>query len=149
MQISSILTTERCRAGITCSSKKRLMEILAELFGASLPDVDENAVFEALLARERLGSTGIGQGIAIPHCRFPTGGETLCACVTLSEAMNFDAVDSAPVDVVFAMLVPEEAEASHLQTLAALAEALQNGSYARRLRQSATDSELYTVASEA
>lgn len=149
MRISSILTIDRCRANIAGGSKKRLLETLAELFAASLPDVDETALFQALVARERLGSTGIGQGIAIPHCRFDTGGETLCACITLADPIDFDAVDSVPIDVVFAMLVPENTEENHLQALAALAEALQDDKFAQRLRNCRSDDALYQLASEA
>lgn len=149
MQISSILTIDRCRANITGGSKKRLLETLAQLFATSLPSADETALFQAFIARERLGSTGIGQGIAIPHCRFDTGGEILCTCITLADPIDFDAIDSKPIDIVFAMLVPENAEDNHLQTLARLAEALQDGKFAQRLRRCHTDDSLYQLACEA
>ncbi|WP_045857301.1 PTS sugar transporter subunit IIA [Teredinibacter purpureus] len=146
MQISSILTEDRCKAHITGASKKRLLESLATIFADSLPEGDATALFQNLVGRERLGSTGIGQGIAIPHCRFATKGETLCACLTLDTPIDFDAVDGEPIDLVFAMLVPEDAEDSHLQALATLAEALQNPSYVEELRACPNNHELFRIA---
>lgn len=147
MQIASILNLERTRARIAGGSKKRLLETLADLFASSLDEADENTLFQHLFSRERLGSTGIGHGVAIPHCRFDTQGRTLCACLTLETPIDFDAVDSQPVDLIFAMLVPEDAEESHLQTLAVLAEALQEPGFTQRLRSCTSDKELFEVAS--
>ncbi|ACR11548.1 PTS sugar transporter subunit IIA [Teredinibacter turnerae] len=147
MQISTILNAKRTRAKIAGGSKKRLIETLAGIFSESDTGLDQTELFQHIFARERLGSTGIGGGIAIPHCRFNTEGATLCACVTLEEAIDFDAVDSKPVDLIFAMLVPENAEDEHLQTLAALAETLQRDDFVKRLRNCKTDEELFNVAS--
>jgi len=147
MQISSILSPERTKAKLADGSKKRLLETLAEVFASAIPEADEGELFQSFIGRERLGSTGIGQGIAIPHCRFATGGATLCACLTLSEPVDFDAIDGKPVDLVFAMLVPEQAEESHLQVLATLAEALQNPQFTQQMRTCTEDQQLYKVAS--
>lgn len=146
MQISSILSAERTRAKITGGSKKRLIETIAGLFHASDESLDQTELFQQIIARERLGSTGIGGGIAIPHCRFSTEGATLCACVTLDQAIDFDAVDGKPVDVVFAMLVPENAQDEHLQTLATLAETLQRENFVKRLRACKNNEELFKAA---
>ncbi|WP_185235013.1 PTS sugar transporter subunit IIA [Teredinibacter franksiae] len=147
MQISSLLSEDRCKAATSDSSKKRLLENLAGIFAHAIEGTNETALFQSLVSRERLGSTGIGQGIAIPHCRFATGGETLCACITLEQPIDFDAVDGEPVDLVFAMLVPENAEDAHLQTLSSLAENLQDPSYAKRLRACHNNQELFRIAS--
>ncbi len=146
MNIETMLTAGRTRAKVTGVSKKRVLETLAELFAPSLAEADENTIFQNILGRERLGSTGIGHGIAVPHCRCATSGETLCACLTLDKPVDFDAIDSEPVDIVFAMLVPENAEESHLQTLAQLAESLQDGSFTQQLRTCKSDEELFEVA---
>jgi len=148
MKITSILTADRTRCNANGVSKKRVLETLAELFAPALEEADETAVFQNLINRERLGSTGIGHGIAIPHCRCATAGETLCACLTLKDPVDFDAIDNEPIDIVFAMLVPEDAEESHLQTLAQLAEALQKPSFTSKLRSCASDAELYRAATE-
>jgi PTS system nitrogen regulatory IIA component len=143
MQIEAILTPSRTLNKAVGGSKKRVLETLAQLIAEDQPAISAEDVFQSLIARERLGSTGIGNGIAIPHCRFPTDGSTLGALITLQDAVDFDSVDNAPVDIVFAMLVPENAEASHLQTLAALAEALQQEDYVEKLRSADSSEELY------
>lgn len=148
MQIQAILTQNRTLNQAVGGSKKRVMETLAQLIAEDQPAISAEDVFQSLVARERLGSTGIGGGIAIPHCRFPTDGATLGALVTLKDAIDFDAVDNAPVDIVFAMLVPENTEASHLQTLASLAEALQQEGYVERLRSASSSEELFHRALE-
>ncbi|WP_188149983.1 PTS IIA-like nitrogen regulatory protein PtsN [Teredinibacter waterburyi] len=147
MQISSILSADRTKARVVGGSKKRLLENLAQTFADALPDADPTELFQNLINRERLGSTGIGKGIAIPHCRFATGGKTLCACFTLDEPVDFDAIDGKPIDLIFAMLVPEDAAASHLETLAELAQALQTDTFVKALRKSDSDMELFRVAS--
>ena len=146
MQISSLLSPERCRAKLPCSSKKRLFEKLAELIAQSTPGVSAELLFSHLINRERLGSTGIGEGIAIPHCRFETQGATLGALITLADPIDFDAIDNRPVDIIFAMLVPIDANEKHLLTLASLAEALQSAPYVEGLRKSTDDNGLFLAA---
>lgn len=148
MHIESILTPGCTRAKLVGGSKKRVLEQLAHIFSSAIEDLSEDSLFQSLIGRERLGSTGIGQGIAIPHCRSDTGGKTICACITLDDAVDFDAVDSEPVDLIFAMVVPEEATSEHLETLACLAEQLQEGDYVRALRRACTDDQLYRAATE-
>jgi PTS system nitrogen regulatory IIA component len=143
MQIESILTPSRTRNQIVGGSKKRVLETLAQLIANDRPNLNAEDLFQRLIARERLGSTGIGNGIAIPHCRCETEGNTLGALITLQDPVDFDSIDSAPVDIVFAMLVPENTEANHLQTLASLAEALQQASYVEKLRSARSNEELY------
>ncbi len=143
MQIEAILTPGRTLNQTVGGSKKRVLETLAQLVAADQPGVAAEDVFQRLIARERLGSTGIGSGIAIPHCRFPTDGMTLGALITLKDPVDFDSIDSAPVDIIFAMLVPENTEANHLQTLASLAESLQKSAYVEKLRSAGSDQELY------
>lgn len=146
MLISSMLSPTRTRAKVEGASKKRVLQTLATLFADQIEGLDQDKLFQSLLNRERLGSTGIGEGIAIPHCRFDTGGPTYAACLSLHEAVDFDAIDNKPVDIVFAMLVPENAEQSHLDTLASLAEAMHQHKFVNSLRKAATDSQLYEAA---
>lgn len=146
MLIKSILSEDRTLAKISDTSKKRTLETLASLFASEVNLEDSSELFSHFINRERLGSTGIGQGIAIPHCRFDTKGKTLCACLTLSNPIDFDAVDNEPVDIVFAMLVPENAESDHLETLAKLAESLQQEEYVSKLRAAENAIELYKAA---
>lgn len=146
MLINAMLSPARTRAKVEGSSKKRILQSLANLFAEQIEGLDQDKLFQSLLNRERLGSTGIGEGIAIPHCRFDTGGKTYAACLSLNEPVDFDAIDSKPVDIVFAMLVPEEAEQAHLETLANLAEAMHKQPYVASLREADTDSQLYDAA---
>lgn len=149
MQIESLLTQQRTLCHVTCTSKKRSLEVLASLIAEGCEGINADELFQQLVARERLGSTGIGEGIAIPHCRFKTAGATIGALMTLATPIDFDSVDSQPVDVIFAMLVPENAENAHLQTLATLAEHLQNPRYVQALRRAETGDDLYRAAIEA
>ena len=146
MLLETILTEDRTRVNVQSASKKRTLEILAQIFAEDIDIIDADELFQHFINRERLGSTGIGHGIAIPHCRFNTGGQTFAACITLEDPIDFDSVDSEPVNVIFAMLVPEDAEANHLQTLASIAESLQEPEYVAALRKSKTSSELFTCA---
>lgn len=146
MQIESLLTSQRTLCRANCTSKKRTLEVLASLIADGCDNIDANELFQQLIGRERLGSTGIGDGIAIPHCRFKTRGATIGALMTLETPIDFDAVDSKPVDIIFAMLVPEDAESEHLQTLATLAEKLQQPGYVSALREAETEDALYRAA---
>ena len=147
MLIESILSLERTQAKIEGSSKKRVLETLAQVFAESVEGLDVEQLYQSFINREKLGTTGIGGGIAIPHCRFNTGGETFGACLTLNQPVDFDAVDNEPVDIVFAMLVPENAESSHLELLAKLAERLQTPNYVKQLRAADNNEALFHVAS--
>jgi len=143
MDIKSLLNPQCCVSRINASSKKRVLENLAKLFSETVEDLEEVEVFQQLLSRERLGSTGIGLGIAIPHCRMSKATETYGACITLEKPVDFDAVDNKPVDFIFAMLVPENAETGHVETLAALAEVLQKPESVKKLRGTTNNQELY------
>ncbi len=145
MQIHDILTPGRTLCGIEAGSKKRALEILANTIAADVEGINADELFRRLIARERLGSTGIGQGIAIPHCRVENCHQTLGALITLVEPIDFDAMDGEPVDILFAMLAPEDAQDEHLQYLAALAGALSNDKFRESLRDAETDVDLFSA----
>lgn len=146
MEIQSLLSPGRTRSGQDASSKRQALELLAQVIAQDIPSVDAEDLLRRFLARERLGSTGIGHGIAIPHCRLDGSEEAVGALITLSQPVDFDSIDGEPVDILFAMLVPEAAHNEHLKNLAALASALNNASLRQNLR-SATDNEaLYQAA---
>jgi PTS system nitrogen regulatory IIA component len=120
MKITDLLTARRVIVGGHARSKKRVLEALSEALVAdrSAPGADQ--VFEGLLTRERLGSTALGKGVALPHARLATEQETWGAFLVLSEGVDFDALDNAPVDLFFALLVPERCTDEHLELLAQL-----------------------------
>ena len=122
-------------------SKKRVFERAAEAMGAALNLSSEN-IYRALLAREKLGSTAIGEGIAIPHCRINECAEAAGCLVTLQEPIDFGSIDGRDVDVIFVLLVPEEATQAHLNLLAALARSFSNADLRDRVRQTNDPEEL-------
>ena len=122
-------------------SKKRVFERVAEAMGAAL-DLSSETIYRALLAREKLGSTAIGEGIAIPHCRIDQCAEAAGCLVTLQEPIDFGSADGSDVDVIFVLLVPEEATEGHLNLLAALARSFSNAALRTRVRQTHNPEEL-------
>jgi PTS system nitrogen regulatory IIA component len=132
MIIDALIPPQRVRLDAECTSKKRLLESISQLIIE--PDapsqLDSTRVFETLIAREKLGSTAIGRGIAIPHGRVEGLSRPRGAFVRLKQGVDFDALDHQPVDLVFALLVPEGADSEHLNTLAQLAQLLSSPRYA-------------------
>ena len=102
------------------SSKKRVIENLSHHLAVNTKVISEDKIFQALLERERLGTTGLGKGVAIPHARIPGITHTIAAMMTLSSPVNYDAADKQAVDIVFGLLVPEEDGEHHLEHLSRL-----------------------------
>lgn len=121
MKISQVLPPERVFIGAGTKSKKRLLEQLSELLVAGEDSLDAGEVFNSLLTRERLGPTGLGHGVALPHGRLAGLQSTLAAFIHSADGVDFDAPDKQPVDLVFALAVPDQAAGDHLDLLAELA----------------------------
>ncbi|HFD81428.1 MAG TPA: PTS IIA-like nitrogen-regulatory protein PtsN [Gammaproteobacteria bacterium] len=134
MQISELLLPERIACQRQGSSKKRALEELARLLAGALPDFNDGEIFESLISRERLGSTGLGRGVALPHGRLKGLKAPVAALLTLQQGVDFDAIDGQPVDLLFALLVPDESTDEHLQILARLAEMFSDVDFCRQLR---------------
>ncbi|MEH6822748.1 MAG: PTS IIA-like nitrogen regulatory protein PtsN [Motiliproteus sp.] len=143
MLIHETLVRERCFYGVSGNSKKRVLEQASELIAAQTPDLDSEQIFAGLIGRERLGSTGIGEGIAIPHCRLESCTQTTGTLLRLKEPIDFDAIDGQAVDLLFILLVPSEATEAHLQTLAALAEMFSKADVRNLLRSTESAEQLY------
>ncbi len=146
MQVEEILSPERCHSRVSGVSKKRVLTIISELLAKDKPALNANTVFNALMAREQLGSTGLGNGIAIPHCRAPRCPGIIGMLITLDKAIDFDAIDGKPVDILFVLLVPEEETDEHVRTLASLAELLNDEDFCFMLRQTQDSDDLYHIA---
>ena len=142
MQIDHILTPERTFAGVQGGSKKRVLELIGKLV-AQHTNLDPDAIYENLIARERLGSTGFGNGIAIPHCRLEDCHQAIGALLQLDGKIDFDALDGQPVDLIFVLLVPQEATEQHLQILKMLAGKLDNAELRDALRAAPDADALY------
>jgi PTS system nitrogen regulatory IIA component len=140
-----LITEARILSGCEVTSKKRLLESLGELLAKAAADLNPDAVFERLLERERLGSTGLGHGIALPHARVDDVIVPIGAFIQLRAGVEFDAIDDRPVDLAFALLVPQEADERHLQLLAGLAEMFNQKTLRKRLRNARSSSELLTT----
>lgn len=145
MQINEILTLERTLFGVPGGSKKRVLEYFSKFIAQQIPQLDAEEVFSRLIARERLGSTGIGQGVALPHCRISHCKEAVGTFVRLRDKIDFDAIDGQPVDLIFLLLVPEEANEAHLQTLALLAERFSDEELRKELRKTDQPDQLYQL----
>ncbi len=135
MQISTLLDVERIACQQDGSSKKRTLDLLSRLLASALPAFSEGELFDSLINRERLGSTGLGNGVALPHGRLAGLETPIAAFVTLSDGgIDFDAIDNQPVDLLFALLVPEESTEEHLQILARLATMFSDPEFCTSLR---------------
>ena len=123
--------------------KQALQEIAAK--AASLTGQSEKAILEILLQREKLGSTGVGNGVAIPHGKLPKLGQVFGLFARLERPVDFESLDGQPVDLIFLLLAPEGAGADHLKALARVARLLRDPEVARKLRSSSDAEALYAV----
>ncbi len=145
MSLNSVLTPLRTLDGVPGGSKKRLLEFFSKFISQQLPTLESTEVFDKLIARERLGSTGIGEGIAVPHCRISNCTESVGTFIRLKDKIDFDAIDGKPVDMLFVLLVPEEATDEHLQLLSSLAEKFSDPEFCRTLRTAPNSDALYQL----
>lgn len=144
MQILDILAPDRVQAGVAASSKKRALEIAARAVERSLEQADAAPrIFDALLARERLGSTALGEGVAVPHCRLPGCTRTIGVLLQLAEGVDFDAPDNRPVNLLFILVVPDQATDEHLQLLGRVAGMFNDAATRDALRAAHSGTDLY------
>jgi PTS system nitrogen regulatory IIA component len=147
MEISDLLAPEAVFPSLKAHGKKQLLQELAERI-APFCDVPERRVFETLIERERLGSTGMGQGIAIPHGRLAGLRKITGMFARLETPIAYDAVDNQPVDLVFLLLAPEGAGADHLKALATVSRLLRNQQTCEKLRAAKGAEVLYALLTE-
>lgn len=134
MNIAELLSAERVDCQSTAGSKKGALDVLSEKLAAAFPDLTQHEVFDSLISRERLGSTGLGHGIAIPHGRIAGIEQAAGAFLRLSDGIDYDAPDQQPVDLLFALIVPEVCTEEHLEILATLAQMFADAQMVERLR---------------
>lgn len=146
MKINDILTPERTYSGVLLKSKKKVLEFAAEIISAAYPGLLTENIFEVLCARERLGSTSLGHGVALPHARLSPLQEPLGLLIRLREGISFDGDDNVPVDLIFVLVVPQTANDLHLKLLAQIAEKFNEAEFRDRLRQAPTSEVLYELA---
>jgi nitrogen PTS system EIIA component len=145
MQLADILKPSAVACNVVVKSKKSVLEQLAGLVAVSVPGHALPEIFNSLITRERLGSTGIGRGVAIPHGRLSHTSQIHGAFIHTQIGIDFNAPDGQSVDLFFALLVPEQAVGEHLQILAELAERFHNDNYLARLRACHSETELFAL----
>lgn len=116
------------------ASKKRVLESLSHMLAANTPAANAEKVFQVLLERERLGSTGLGRGVAIPHARVPGLSHTIGAMMTLKKPVEFESSDGQPIDIVFGLLVPDESTDHHLHHLSRLVTLFRDADTCEKIR---------------
>ncbi len=135
MIIADLLSPERIHFDVHSSSKKRLLELISKQLARNSDSLSQREIFESLCARERLGSTGLGKGVAIPHGRVKGSDTVEASFIRLKKPLPYDAIDGEPVDLLFAMTVPEQCNEDHLKLLAQLAELFSDSALLSKLRE--------------
>ncbi len=143
--LKAILAPARSRSQVPGNSKKRIFEEVADLLVADQPGLDAADIIASLLAREKLGSTGLGRGVAIPHCRLEGCEQPLGVLASLATPIDFDAPDDEPVDLLCVLVVPGEAHQEHLEILATLAGLFRQDALCNALRACDSGEELFNV----
>jgi PTS system nitrogen regulatory IIA component len=147
MLISDLLSPERIRLDVQSSSKKRLLELISEELARNSDEFSKREIFESLCARERMGSTGLGKGVAIPHGRVKGSRHVQASFIRLKKPVPFDAVDGEPVDLLFCLAVPEDCGEDHLRLLAQVAELFSDPDVLRELREAENSARMLQVLS--
>lgn len=145
MKLIDIISPKRCFTDVEGASKKRVLELAAELIAQQHPEFNASELFDNLITREKLGSTGLGHGVAIPHSRMNHCQQVMGTLLRLRDTVDFDALDNEPVDLLFVLLVPMEAHEEHLQILSQVAERFSNEQLRRELRGAATADDMFGI----
>ncbi|MGH6907617.1 MAG: PTS IIA-like nitrogen regulatory protein PtsN [Aestuariivirga sp.] len=147
MYLENIIDAQSILANIKAQGKKQLLQELSQAL-AKRVGADHRVIFETLLRREKLGSTGIGQGIAIPHGKIATLARVHGLFARLAVPIDFGSVDGQPVDLVFVLLAPDHAGADHLKALARISRLLRDSAIVAKLRGTDTPEGLYAILTE-
>jgi PTS system nitrogen regulatory IIA component len=144
LEISDLITPATVIPALKVTSKKQALQELSRL-SAEITDLDERTVFEILVERERLGTTGVGAGVAIPHGKHAGLDRLYGLFARLEQAVNYDSIDEQPVDLIFLLLAPEAAGADHLKALARVSRKLRDRDTCEKLRGSDSADALYAL----
>jgi len=147
IQFSDLLSSNRVLCNCDLKSKKRTLQTIAEILAQSLDndEVSEMGILDALISREKLGSTGLGHGVALPHGRIKNLEAPIAAIITLEEGVDFGASDDQLVDLVMGLIVPENCEQAHLSILANLAQIFNQSALRDAMRQTKNPEQLLSV----
>ena len=147
MDLSDLIEASAIMPALKANSKKQLLQLLAEK-AAGITGLPEREIFDTILQRERLGSTGVGSGIAIPHGKLPAIQQITGVFAQLQTPVDFDAIDDQPVDLVFLLLAPEGAGADHLKALSRIARVLRNPDVIAKIRGTKDAAAIYSFLAE-
>ena len=147
MELYDLLHPEAVKVVAAASSKKRVLHDMAQLAG-NCYDMRAEVLLEALLEREKLGPTGVGNGVALPHARSMDVGRVCGAFILLESPVDFGSVDTLPVDVIFGLFAPENAGVDHLKALAIVSRTLRDNSICAKLRANPDQQTLFTILTE-
>jgi len=146
LNLNAFLSKACVRWGVPAHSMKQVLQTIAKIVSSQSRGTPEVGIFDLLLAREQLGATALSHGVALPHARIPGIDQPLCVLLHLDTPVDYMAPDGLPVDLFFALLLPEDADDSHLKMLALIARHLRDENYREHCRDAGSDSNLYTVA---
>jgi PTS system nitrogen regulatory IIA component len=149
MDVSDLISPERISCDAQDHSKKRVLEHLSNLLATSTPNLTPTEIFSSLIERERLGSTALGHGVALPHGRLHGREQAVGAFIKLKEGINYDAMDNEPVDLFYALLVPDHFTDEHLRIISKLAEMFNNIDFRNQIRKCNSNEQLYSEIVEA
>jgi nitrogen PTS system EIIA component len=147
MKLTEILGADRVVSGTAVTSKKKALEELSNLLAQGAASLTGQEVFNSLTGREKLGSTGLGHGVAIPHGRVASVDRSIGAFMRLKHPVDYDSHDGNPVDLIFGLLVPQSATEAHLKHLAAVAEMFSDDAFCAKLRAAQDNASLYALLS--
>jgi nitrogen PTS system EIIA component len=144
MPMTEFLKPDAVFSNVKMASKKQLLQFMSEK-ASEMTGISERDIFDTIMQRERLGSTGVGNGIAIPHCKMKTATRLTGLFVRLDQAIDFDAIDDQKVDLVFMLIAPELAGADHLKALSKVARALRASDIVDAIRRAPDSGRIYDI----
>ena len=145
MYLKSILSSDCTQCAVLFNSKKRILQYISQLAHQKYPELSAQDILDSLLVREKLGSTGIGNGIALPHGRLKGITKSVAIFLINEKPLNYDAIDNKPVDIFCAVLIPEQQCQEHLSTLSEISKLLSNKSLVKQLRHCESNDTLYEL----
>lgn len=143
MNICELIDLERISCNAHEKSKKRALEHASQLLASSTPNLTPEEIFNSLIERERLGSTGVGHGVALPHGRLHGREQAVAAFIKLENAVEYDSIDNEPVDLLYALLVPDHFTDEHLKIISQLASLFSDAEFRNRLRRCENAEQIY------
>lgn len=149
MKLTDIITQDGILCAVDATSKKRVLELICENAANSYDNYNTYSLLESLMVREKMGSTGIGNGIAIPHGRISDSDKVTIVIATTQSPIPFDAIDNRPVDIFIALFVPEENCQQHLSTLQSIAKIFSHKQTCKLVRKCENSAELFTLIKQA